>query len=64
MNHDFDPTERVWRFVEENEPVDQDVVVERFGTKALQDLRALMEANEVTYDLEWNLVVDDRSHRV
>ncbi len=43
------------RFISENEPVDQDVVVDEFGRRALVSLRELMIQNKVSYTLDWKL---------
>lgn len=46
-------------FIEENEPVEQDRVEERFGTSGLSALRELMRTNRVSYTVDWKLITED-----
>ena len=48
-------TQEVEEWIAKHEPVDQDKLVEKFGRRGLASLRDLMEANRVSYNLEWDL---------
>lgn len=50
-----DYTDEVEQWIEENEPVDQDVLEDEFGRRGLKAVRELMEQNRVSYNLKWNL---------
>lgn len=47
--------ETVFEFIEENEPIDQDKLVNEFGNHGLKCVRELMLQNKVSYTLEWDL---------
>lgn len=54
-------TQEVEEWIAKHEPVDQDKLKERFGQRGLAALAKLMETDRATYDLDWDLVIDDRN---
>jgi hypothetical protein len=48
-------TDAVEQYVVEEQPVEQDRLVEEFGNRGLVALRYLMEKNKVSYTLDWKL---------
>lgn len=48
-------------YIAENQPVDQDDFKKKFGTDGLAEVRQLMESNKVSYNLDWDLVHEQKS---
>lgn len=54
-------TRAVEQYIEDNEPVDQDIVEAEFGRRGLRAVRELMEQNRVSYTLDWDLQTESRT---
>lgn len=46
-------------FVAEHEPLDQDRIEAEFGRQGLVALRTLMWRDDVSYNIDWDVVTDD-----
>lgn len=48
-------SEEVERFIRDNEPIEQEEVVEEFGRRGLSALRTLMQKHRVSHTVDWKL---------
>ena len=53
--------EKVEQYVSEYEPVDQDLVVEQFGNEGLRALKQLMQERRVSYNIDYDLQIEENS---
>jgi len=51
--------EQLYQFINDNEPVEQPTVKEKFGTEALSELRQLIQKNRVSYNIKFQLQTDE-----
>ena len=56
-------TQEVEEWIAEHEPASQDELKVEFGRGGLAAVAELMETDRVKYDLQWDLVIDERSHQ-
>lgn len=48
--------DEVEAYIQEQQPVDQEVIEKKFGSDGLEAVRRLMERRRVSYDIDWKLV--------